>query len=102
MIAVLKECQVRVFHKSVMQECPQRVSSRSVSKECEARVSHKIVKRECPQRVSSKSVSHKSVKQESQASRSMDKTWHAFGLVASILFYSPNSVATLRGCYGNS
>ena len=47
-------------HKSVLQECPTRGSSKSVRQECPTRVSHKrSVPQECPTRVSART--HKSV-----------------------------------------
>ena len=63
--SVPQECPTRVSHKSVLQECPTRVSHKSVPNECPTRVSHKSVPQEFPTRVSHKSlatrVSHKSV-----------------------------------------
>ena len=68
----IQECPTRVSYKSVPQECPTRVSQKSVPQECPTGVSHKSVAEECPTRVSYKSVlqecptrvSHKSVLQE--------------------------------------
>ena len=51
-------------HKSVLEECPTRLSHESVLQECPTRLSHESVPQECPRRVSHKSVSHKSVPQE--------------------------------------
>ena len=78
--SVLQECPTRVSHKSVPQEsyktvpqeCPTRVSHKSVLQKCPTRVSRKSVPQECPIRVSHKSVlqecstrvSYKSVPQE--------------------------------------
>ena len=42
--------------KRALQECPTRVSYKSVPQECPTRVSHKSFVQECPTRVSLKSV----------------------------------------------
>ena len=46
--SVLQECPTRVSYKSD-QECPRRVSHKSVLQECPTRVSYKSVPQECPQ-----------------------------------------------------
>ena len=58
-----QECPTRVSHKSVPQECPTRVSHKSFLQECPTRVqecptrvSYNSVLQECPSRVSHKSV----------------------------------------------
>ena len=75
--SVLPECPTRVTNKSVPQECPTRMSYKS---ECSTRVACKSVPQECPTRVFCKiapqecvpqecptRVSHKSVLQECSA-----------------------------------
>ena len=59
---VLRECHARVSRKSVLQECPTRVSvlqefPTSVPEECPTRVTYKSVVQECLTRVSYKSAS---------------------------------------------
>ena len=58
---------------SVLQECPTRVSYKSVPQECPTRVSYKSVQQECPTRVSFGHISFSNV--------------FAFGFVGSILFF---------------
>ena len=53
---VLQECPTRVSHNSDRQEYPTRVSSKSVPQDCFTRVSYKSALQECPITVSYKSV----------------------------------------------
>ena len=50
--SVPQECPTRVSYKSVLQESPTRVSRKSVPQEFPTRVTHKSVPQECPTRVS--------------------------------------------------
>ena len=67
----LQDCPARVSDKSVLQECPAGiVPYESDFQECRTRVSHKRVPQECPTRVSYKrvlQVFHKGVLQECPA-----------------------------------
>ena len=71
---VPQECPIRVTNKSVPQECPTRVSYKSAPQECLTRVSqksechtrcptrvHKSVRQRCPKGMCPTRVSHKSV-----------------------------------------
>ena len=58
--SIPQECPTRVSHKSVPQECPTRVSYKTVPQDYPTRVSHKSAPQECPTECPTR-VSHKSV-----------------------------------------
>ena len=95
-VSVIQECPTRVTNKSVPQECPTRVFRKSVPQESECHIGcptrvHKSVpqrfpKRMCPTRVSHKNVSCQSVNCLGVCFRYV----FAFGFVGSILFFYTN------------
>ena len=59
--SLLQECPTRVSYKSAPQECPIRVPHKSLLQECPTRVSYKSAPQECPPRAPYKSVPQRQV-----------------------------------------